>query len=129
MKIVSCEMTNNNLSSYPLAYSLVVLPLSIARWTQINHPDIPSAAMLFGQAMLSLSGAITVVLFLIIRPKLLLFAPPEMPTELETQMSHLKTGPEMSRDTVQHEEGVVDELEQQSWNFTFESSSSGDSGV
>ena len=36
--------------------------------------------MLFGQSMLKLSVAINVALFLIIRPKLLLFPPPEMLT-------------------------------------------------
>jgi len=80
--------------------------------------------------MLNLSGAINVVLFLIITPKLLLFAPPEVPTELETEMSHLKTDPAIRPDTVQYQYqhspettrvGVVDELEERSWNFTFES--------
>jgi hypothetical protein len=95
---------------------------------QISHPHIPSAAMLFGQSMINLSGAINVVLFLIIRPKLLLFTPPEMPTELEIQMSHLKTSPAILPDTVQDEcspattrVGIVDELGERSWNFTFES--------
>jgi len=84
--------------------------------------------MLFGQSMLNLSGAINVVLFLIVRPKLLLFAPPEMPTELETEMSHLTTGPTILSDTVQYEHspettraGEVDEVEERSWNFTPES--------
>jgi len=120
--------TSLGLLCYPLAYSLVVLPISVARWTQIHHPHIPSAAMLFGQSMLNLSGAINVVLFLIIRPKLLLFTPPEMPTELEIQTSHLRMGPAILPDTVQDERspettrvGIVDELGERSWNFTFES--------
>jgi hypothetical protein len=78
--------------------------------------------------MINLSGAINVVLFLITRPNLLLFTPPEMPTELEIQMSHLKTSPAIPFDTVQDEcspkttrVGIVDELGERSWNFTFES--------
>ena len=78
--------------------------------------------------MLNLSGAINVFLFLIIRPKLLLFPPPEMPTELETQMSDPKTSPAILPDTVQYEHspgtgdvGVAEEIDKRSWNFTFES--------
>jgi hypothetical protein len=85
--------------SYPLAYSLVVLPVSVARWLQYTHKDIPSAAMLFGQSMLNLSGAINVLLFLTIRPNLLLFAPPETLAEPEAQMSLSNTAP--LPDTVQ----------------------------
>jgi hypothetical protein len=76
--------------------------------------------------MLNLSGAVNVVLFLIIRPKLLLFSPPEMPTVLETQMSHLKTSPVILPDTVQYERspetanvGVAEELDERSRNFFF----------
>ncbi len=37
----------HNYFSYPLAYSLVVLPLSVARWSLDNHKDVPSAAFFF----------------------------------------------------------------------------------
>ncbi|KAH9961213.1 hypothetical protein BC827DRAFT_1203226 [Russula dissimulans] len=80
-----------NMFSYPLAYALVVLPLSVARWSLVSHKDIPSVALLFGLTMFNLSGAINVLLFLIIRPQLLLFAPPKQPIEPERQPSCLDT--------------------------------------
>ena len=85
--------------------------------------------MLFGQSMINLSGAVNVLLFLVIRPELLLFPPPEMHTELETEMPHLKASPAILPDTVQYERsaemagvGVVEELDQRSRNITFENS-------
>ncbi|KAI9445882.1 hypothetical protein H4582DRAFT_1804329 [Lactarius indigo] len=65
------------LVNYPLAYSLVVIPLSVARWLMVDHKNVPSAATFFGIIMFHLSGAINVLLFLIVRPRLLLFTPPE----------------------------------------------------
>ena len=66
-------------SSYPIAYSFVVLPLSVARWLQFsNHIHVPSAATFFGVSMFNLSGAVNVLLFLIVRPELLLFTRPEL---------------------------------------------------
>ncbi|KAH9015979.1 hypothetical protein EDB84DRAFT_756844 [Lactarius hengduanensis] len=62
---------------YPLAYTLMVIPLSVARWLLFNHKKVPSAATFFGIIMFHLSGAINVLLFLIVRPRLLLFTPPE----------------------------------------------------
>lgn len=58
--------------------------MSFARWLQYSH-NLPSAAMLFGQSMFNLSGAVNVLLFLTIRPQLLLFALPraEDPAEPE----------------------------------------------
>ncbi|KAF8267854.1 hypothetical protein EI94DRAFT_1579640 [Lactarius quietus] len=63
---------------YPLAYSLMVLPLSVARWSQFNdnHKKVTSAATFFGVSVFNLSGAINVLLFLVVRPRLLLFSPP-----------------------------------------------------
>jgi len=60
---------------YPLAYSIIVLPISIARW--VSSKDVPSAATFFSVCLFNLSGAINVLLFLIVRPQLLLFTPPE----------------------------------------------------
>ncbi|KAI0276633.1 hypothetical protein BGY98DRAFT_694003 [Russula aff. rugulosa BPL654] len=68
---------------YPLAYSLMVLPLSIARWLQFSHHHVSSAATLFGSTVFHLSGAINVLLFLIIRPELLLFPRPRQLDEQE----------------------------------------------
>ena len=50
---------------YPLAYSFVVLPISIARWSLISHKKVALAAMFFGNTVYNLSGAINVLLFLI----------------------------------------------------------------
>ena len=65
------------LPSYPLSYSLMVIPLSISRWLKFSHKNVPSAALFFGEIMFNLSGAANVLLFLIVRPHLLLFTPPE----------------------------------------------------
>jgi hypothetical protein len=64
---------------YPLAYSIIVLPISITRWSMFSHPNknVPSAAAFFSVSIFNLSGAINVLLFLIFRPQLLLFTPPE----------------------------------------------------
>ena len=69
--------------SYPLAYALVVLPISVARWIQVSRREIPSAAMFFGLSTLNLSGAVNVFLFLTIRSQLLLFSPPQETVEPE----------------------------------------------
>jgi hypothetical protein len=67
----------DKLPRYPLAYSIVVLPLSIARWSLFNHKHVSSAVTFFAVTVFNLSGAINVLLFLIVRPQLLLFTPPE----------------------------------------------------
>jgi hypothetical protein len=69
----------HELPSYPLAYSLTVIPLSISRWVQfrVGPTHVTSAAVLFGNIMFNLDGAANVLLFLIVRPHLLLFTPPE----------------------------------------------------
>ncbi|KAH9014344.1 hypothetical protein EDB85DRAFT_2123676, partial [Lactarius pseudohatsudake] len=64
------------LVNYPLAYTLVVIPLSVARWLLFSHKRVPSATTFFGLTMFNLSGAINVALFLTVRPRLLLFTPP-----------------------------------------------------
>jgi len=102
MTLVSCED--------PLAYSFAVLPLSIARWSQYNHKGVPSesVALFFGLTLFNLSGAIDVLLFLIIRPQLLLFAPPEHTARPEVQLSHLDTDPLVGM-------GPMGDLEEQFW--------------
>jgi len=67
--------------SYPLAYSLLVLPVSIARWSQFSGRNVPSAATFFGVSMHDLSGAVNVFLLLTVRPQLLLLIRPD-PDEL-----------------------------------------------
>jgi len=73
---------------YPVAYSLVVLPLSIARWLQFDRHKVSSAATFFGVSMFNLSGAINVLLFLIVRPQLLLFPRPDNLDEPEIELAH-----------------------------------------
>src|SRR6266850_1371092 len=63
-------------SSYPLAYSVIVLPLSVVRWLAYNHKRVPSAATFVVMSMYSLSGAINVLLLVIVRPYLLLLTRP-----------------------------------------------------
>ena len=86
---VATRTAAHKLSSYPLAYSLVVIPLSVSRWLLFSHKNVPSAATFFGIIMFNLSGAINVLLFLIVRPQLLLFTPPEEPVKPEVELANL----------------------------------------
>ncbi|KAI9435758.1 hypothetical protein H4582DRAFT_2168107, partial [Lactarius indigo] len=61
---------------YPLAYSFMVLPLSVARWSLFDHKNVSTGGTVFAVSVYNLSGAINVLLFLIVRPQLLLFSPP-----------------------------------------------------
>ncbi|KAH9978624.1 hypothetical protein BGW80DRAFT_1165386 [Lactifluus volemus] len=72
---------------YPIAYCLVVLPLSVARWSQSPHRHVPSAASFFACMLWNLSGAINVTVFLLVRPQLLLFTPPEVLLEPEIELA------------------------------------------
>src|SRR5258708_17847116 len=76
-----------SVASYPLAYSLIVLPLTVARWLLFSHHKVSPAATFFGDTMFCLSGAINVLLFLIIRPGLLLFPRPEELAEPEIELA------------------------------------------
>jgi hypothetical protein len=87
---------NHQSSSYPVAYSLIILPLTIARCVEFGHHNVPSAVTFFGVSIFYLSGAINVVLFLIIRPGLLLFPRPEERDEPEIELAQ----PEAPQDTV-----------------------------
>ncbi|KAF8502200.1 hypothetical protein F5888DRAFT_1177000 [Russula emetica] len=88
---------------YPLAYCLVVLPVTIARWLLFSHHNVPPAATFFADSMFHLSGAINVLLFLIIRPELLLFPRPDKIAELEIELAPRLTpqgtGPAIFSDT------------------------------
>jgi hypothetical protein len=77
----------HRLLSYPLAYSLMVLPLSITRWLLFNHKKISSATTFFAVSMFNLSGAINVLVFLIVRPQLL-FSSLEEFSESEIELGH-----------------------------------------
>ena len=88
-------------SSYPLAYSLIVLPFTIARYLQFGHHNVPSAVTFFGASIFYLSGAINVLLFLIIRPQLLLLPRPEELVGQEIQLTYQGAGPAIISDTPQ----------------------------
>jgi hypothetical protein len=63
--------------SYPLAYSALILPFSVVRWSEYSHKSVPSAAAFFVMSMYNLSGAVNVLLLLVVRPYLLLLTRPE----------------------------------------------------
>jgi hypothetical protein len=69
---------------YPLAYALMIIPLSVSRWLEFENSNrkVPSAATYFAATLFNLSGAINVLLFLIFRSPLLLFSPPEAQWEV-----------------------------------------------
>ena len=67
----------HQLPRYPLAYAIIILPVSITRWSSFGSKDVPSAATFFSVSLHDLSGAINVLLFLVVRSELLLFTPPE----------------------------------------------------
>ena len=94
----------------------MVIPLSVSRWLLFSHKNVPSAAILFGGMMFNLSGAINVLLFLIVRPHLLLFTPPEELSEPEVELKDSNTG-FATLPTVKYEEssqptgtGVMDDV-------------------
>ena len=71
----------------------MVLPLSISRWLLFGNHDVPSAATFFSVTLYSLSGAINVLLFLVVRPHLLLFPRPERFAEPDMEIAPQDTGP------------------------------------
>jgi hypothetical protein len=70
-----------------VAYSIVILPDTTARYLQFNHHHVSLGASFFANTMFNLSGALDVVLFLIIRPELLLFPRPRELDEQEVQLT------------------------------------------
>jgi hypothetical protein len=77
-------------------YAITVLPTTTARWVQFNH-NVSSAAIFFCVFVFNLSGAFNVLLFLVIRPELLLFNDPE--GLRETKVVDLGTSSAMSNNT------------------------------
>jgi hypothetical protein len=123
----------HRLFSYPLAYSLVILPLSVARWSQFQHKSgsVPSAATFFGVSMFSLSGAINVCLFLLVRPRLLLFNLPEEPVKSECELACPSLNSAMLPETATYDHssqqigiGLGDNLEKSTKNRASEGSRS-----
>ncbi|KAF8261259.1 hypothetical protein EI94DRAFT_1746334, partial [Lactarius quietus] len=74
---------------YPLAYSLMVIPLSVS-------------PIFFGSIMFNLSGALNVLLFLNVRPHLLLFSPPEEPGEPRVELANSSTSAAIFSDMISH---------------------------
>ena len=95
----------------------MVIPLSVSRWLLFSHKSVPSAATLFGIIMFHLSGAINVLLFLIVRPHLLLFTHPEGLDESEVELANPSTSSASFPDMVRYDdkpqlirEGVMDDV-------------------
>lgn len=73
--------------AYPVAYSIVVLPVSVSRFIEFgNSNGVPSAATFACVCLHDLFGAVNVVLLLTTRPNLLLFGGPRL------LVQHSKTG-------------------------------------
>ena len=89
-----------------MAYSLVILPDTTARYLQFNHHHVSLGASFFANTMFNLSGALDVILFLIIRPELLLFSRPRVLDEQEILLTSAPqgTGPAIisDREKLQH---------------------------
>ena len=60
-----------------------------------SHHKVSPAAMFFGDAMANLCGAIDVLLFLIVRPQLLLFPRPEPDIEFTPQGASSAISPDI----------------------------------
>ena len=100
----------------------MVLPLSIARWSAFDHKNVSSAATFFAVSLFNLSGAINVLLFLIVRPQLLLFSPPEL-SESEIELGHSSTTfPDAATDNHSPQPTGMRLLGDGVWNLTPEGS-------
>lgn len=76
---------------YPIAYSVVILPMSIVRWIMfgsLRSSSIPSAATLAVVTLFHLSGAVNVLLLVFARPGLLLLRPRLHPREPVISVVH-----------------------------------------
>ena len=89
--------------SYPVAYTITVLPITTAHWSLSNHKKVSSATIFFCSCVFGLSGATNVLLFLIIRPRLLLFTPPEDYREPEATVEIIRQTTEISKDTKKYD--------------------------
>ncbi len=63
----------------------------MARWLQFSHHHVSSGVTLFAASIFHLSGAINILLFLIIRPELLLFP---RPGQLDQEVVELTLAPQ-----------------------------------
>ena len=96
---VSVVNAVHKLPSYPIAYAILILPATATRWSEFNHKKLSSATILFCLCVFYLSGVTNVLLFLFIRPQLLLFTPPEDYREHEATDEMGRPITEISNDT------------------------------
>ncbi|KAH9978629.1 hypothetical protein BGW80DRAFT_687058 [Lactifluus volemus] len=102
----------------PLSYSFLILPLSVARWSQFSHHHVPSAATFFCLSIFQLSGAANVILLLTVRPRILLFTPPLNSTEKSKSELGRPCAPSLAQFERPTEMRCVDDLEDGSWKST-----------
>jgi len=62
--------------SYPIAYSIIVLPFSVVRWDGFRKGYASPVAELSTKALWGLSGVFDVTLYFLTRPTVLRFAGP-----------------------------------------------------
>ncbi|KAH9055184.1 hypothetical protein EDB87DRAFT_1344417 [Lactarius vividus] len=91
---------------YPLTYTIMVIPLSVSRWLLASHKSVPSATTILGSIMFNLSGALNVLLFLIVRPRLLLFTPPEELGESSVGLANTSTSSAIVPNMIEHDQSL-----------------------
>ena len=96
---LSCKLHSWS-RSYPLAYSIVVLPLSATRWLQFSGRHVPSAVTFVGVSMFNLSGAVNVFLLLTVRPQLLLLTRPDKDGPGEPDIQLTPQNPQTTGDVI-----------------------------
>jgi hypothetical protein len=112
------------LFSLPLSYSLNVLPLSVVRWSLLNHKNVPPAATFFSLFLFHLSGAANVLALLLARPRILLFVPPRKIIETKEELNRLSTS-NLAKYTLGRQPTSmrpVTDLGERSWESTSEGS-------
>jgi hypothetical protein len=75
--------------SYPIAYSVIVLPFSVVRWRAFKTGRVDALAEIGTKSLWGLSGVLDLALFLVMRRDFLLFRdepnadgqPPALPVE------------------------------------------------
>ena len=84
---LSTRLIDDQTTSYPLASSIVFLPLFITRCVLFSGYSVPLTVMIFRDTMSRLSGAIDVLLFLNVRRRLLLFPRPGRLAEPDIELA------------------------------------------
>ncbi|KZT38160.1 hypothetical protein SISSUDRAFT_1062185 [Sistotremastrum suecicum HHB10207 ss-3] len=71
---------------YPMAYSVLVIPLSVCRWFQFSHHEISTAARFGPFTLFSLMGLVNVILLRLLRPDVLMMGREENRLEEEHEL-------------------------------------------